>query len=360
MRILKWPGYILSFALACGSMQAVSAVSYEQWRELNQNLVQEHVMPRYQSLAEESVLLEQSTKQLCSSPDQPKLDSAKKQYQAALASWQAIQHVQFGPIELLMRSFSLQFWPDKKNLTSKQLNKLLAAEDKTTLEDEFFQSASIAVKGFPAMERLLFADNAVQPLKDFPFRCQFLHSISQYVAETTANTSNEWQEYQKEFDYLSSEDGYYASSKEASVDLMKAQVEPLEILIDLKLQRPLGKKKTKAKRLESWRSLHSLENVKINLSSLHHMYSGVSGINLKKILEDQGAVDRAVAIEEQFVALETVLSDIPTPLYEHIYEPEVKEQLQLVIQGLGILHESLGKSMGLLGLQLGFNSRDGD
>jgi predicted lipoprotein len=90
------------------------------------------------------------------------------------------------------------------------------------------------------------------------------------------------------------------------------------------------------------------------------MYSGTSGLNLKTLLENQGAVDRAVAIEEQFTALEAILNKVPLPLSEHIYEPEVREQLLLLIQGIEILHESLGKSMGMLELQLGFNSRDGD
>ena len=360
MRSFKWQSYVLAAVLASVSIQTSANVNNETWMELNQNLVREHVLPRYQMLAEQSAQLEQSTAQLCKSPDLKKLNAAQQQFISAFASWQAIQHVQFGPIELLMRSFSLQFWPDKKNLTSKQLNKLLLAEDDSTLEDEYFQTASIAVKGFPAMERILFSDNALETLNKNPFRCQFLHAVSLNVASTTANTHNEWLEYQNEFSYLSSEEGYYESSQEASIDLMKAQIEPLEIIMDLKLARPLGKKKAKAKRLESWRSKHSLENVKINIQSLHHMYSGTSGLNLKTLLENQGAVDRAVAIEEQFTALEAVLNKVPSPLSEHIYEPEVREQLLLLIQGIEILHESLGKSMAMLELQLGFNSRDGD
>ena len=141
---------------------------------------------------------------------------------------------------------------------------------------------------------------------------------------------------------------------------MKAQVEPLEVIRDLKILRPLGKEKAKARRLESWRSENALQNMQTNIQSLHHLYSGVKAYSLFQLLKEEGADDLAEGIEQQFVAIETVLAQIPTPLSRHISEPEVRDQLLLVAKGIDLLHSSLDKSMSALELQLGFNSRDGD
>lgn len=361
MHPFKTATYILSCILLTSvHTGAQAAVTLEQWQQLNQNIVNGHILPAYENLALQSEQLELQTKALCTVPESTQLLKTRNQYIQTLAAWQSIQHVTFGPIELLMRSYSIQFWPDKKNLTSKQLNKMLAAEDPASLSDEAFMTASIAVKGLPAMERLLFSDSALEQLKQQPFRCEFLHAVSDYVKAQTTNTHKEWLAFKQEYSYLESEEGLYENSEDAAIDLMKAQVEPLEIIKDLKILRPLGKNKAKAKRLESWRSKHSLENIAINIRTLHHMYSGVDGTNLHSLLKDQGGVDLAEGIEVQFNALETILDQIPSPLSEHIYDDTVREQLLLLVQGLNLLHSHLEKSMGLLELQLGFNSRDGD
>lgn len=351
---------IIGLASVAFSIQAHGTVSQEQWRDLNLSIVNGHILPAYQALSESSTALEENTLSLCKAPQTATLDAAKTQFKATLSAWQGAQHISFGPIELLMRSYSIQFWPDKKNLTSKQLNKILQAEDPGSLSEEAFQTASIAVKGLPAMERILFAENALEAIQTSPFRCQFLHAVSDYVKLQSRNTYNEWNAFKDEFAHLESEEGLYETAQEASVDLMKAQIEPLEVIRDLKILRPLAKNTAKPRRLESWRSNHSLQNMQLNIQSLHHMYSGVAGANLKALLEEQGAIDLAQGIEEQFVGLEKILNDIPTPLHQHIKDVSVREKLLLVSEGIELLGKSFAQAMKLLDVQLGFNSRDGD
>ncbi|MCP4597983.1 imelysin family protein [Neptuniibacter sp.] len=351
---------LLSLTTTTVTGNTYASVTEQQWMELNQNLVQQHVLPRYQALMHTSAQLHKEVELFCDKPEEKTLGSAQSAFRDTLNAWQAIQHVQFGPIEFLMRSYSLQFWPDKKNLTSKQLNKLLKAEDPQTLQPEYFQTASIAVKGLPAIERLLFSKAPLTEIQEAPFRCQFLHAVSGNVNKTATDTFNEWQTFSEEFNYLNSEEGHYETSQEATIDLMKAQVEPLEVIRDLKLNRPLGKTKAKGKRLESWRSGQSLQNIQTNLQSLQHMFSGVSGLNLKRLLEENGVTDRAEAIETSFNSINKLLAELPSPLYLHVQDEKVRVKLLQVSAELTELHEHLGKSMNKLELQLGFNSRDGD
>lgn len=352
------------FLLALGSMlianNAAAEISQNSWRQMNQNIVSQHILPGYEELLSQATRLELSTTQLCKAPTTENLETSRHEFRSTLAAWQGIQHITFGPIELLMRSYSIQFWPDKKNLTSKQLNKLLQAEDPDALTDTAFQTASIAVKGLPAMERILFSDKAIELIQQSPFRCQLLHAISNYLKDQSEDTYREWQAFQTEFTYLESEEGQYESAQEASIDLLKSQIEPLEIIRDLKLIRPLGKQKAKTRRLESWRSQHSLQNIQINLQSLHHMYSGLEGANLYGLLKEQGAIDLANKIEQQFTELEHLIEGIPTPLEQHIHDEVVRNKLQMLAEGIERLGKYFETSMKHIQIQLGFNSRDGD
>lgn len=348
-------------ALLTHSSIATAQVSPEQWLKLNQAVINEHVLPNYHTLAQQSAKLEALSAQLCQDPSQTTLAHTQASFIDMLNAWQRIQHVQFGPIELLMRSYTIQFWPDKKNLTSKQLNVLLVNADPKTLTADFFNTASIAVKGLPAIERIIFADNALQTLQSKPFHCQFLHAISDHLVAQTKGTLTEWQTYKQEFEYLSSEEGSYESSQEASIDLMKAQVEPLEIIRDLKILRPLGKTaKAKPRRLENWRSKNALQNMQHNIQALHHMYSGVKAYNLSRLMTEQGEAELAKNIEVQFSSIESNLNKLPSPLSKHLHDPSVHSQLLQISLEISQLHNNLGTSMNTLELQLGFNSRDGD
>lgn len=356
LNVSQWVGII---AIVLAPVSTSAAVTEPQWAQLNHNLVQQHVLPRYQTLRDEAATLQASTTQLCQTLDGEQLEQAQTAFKDTMAAWQGVQHIKFGPIELLMRSYSLQFWPDKKNLTSKQLNKLLAEQNPKSLESDFLHTASIAVKGLPAVERLLFSAESLENLRASKFRCDFLVAISGYIAETSHNTHLEWQSFQQEVSEVN-DDGLYTRHKEASVDLMKAQVEPLEVILDLKLMRPLGKAKAKPKRLESWRSGQSLQNIQHNLQSLQHMYNGVEGLNLQQLLRQEGLEQRSAVIEQLFASLLQRLTALPTPLAAHMGEAQTRAELEKVITELSELHDHLGKGMTKLSLQLGFNSRDGD
>ncbi|PIE25147.1 MAG: hypothetical protein CSA60_01255 [Neptuniibacter caesariensis] len=358
MSLMKRYTAMFGFLLISGAVSA--SVSQEQWRDLNQNIVNDHVLPVYQDLAKQSGALEKQTQQLCKVPTQKTLDLTRTQFKHTLDAWEAAQHINFGPIELLMRNFSIQFWPDKKNLTSKQLNKLLAEKDPNSLTDEALQTASIAVKGLPAIERILYAQEALTKIQQDSYRCQLLHAVSNYVKDQSKSTYQEWQSFKHEFDYVESEDGLYGSAQAATVDLMKALIEPLAVVRDLKILHPLGTKKAKPRRLENWRSQSALRNLQTNISTLHHMYSGISGVSLKSVLTEQGAEDLATDIENQFILLEKALEQLPAPLSKHIHEAEVREQLFLISEHIEKLGKKFAKGMKLLEIQLGFNSRDGD
>ncbi len=354
----------LLMLLGCLWFQPVlAAPTNEQWHAFNLAVIDQHITPRYQQLATQADKLLLANTALCQTLDESSLDASKKAYNLTMDAWQGIQHIRFGPVETLMRIFSMQYWPDKKNHIGKHLESLISSNDDTLLSSDRFYGLGISVKGLPAVERLLYADDALAKLKADPFRCKVNIRIAAYVAEMGRDIGLEWKTAMRpHFQQVNSGDDYFEEDLEASTLILKALVEPLEVIRDLKIDRPLGKRadKVKYKRLESWRSARSLRNIELNISALEALYMGDGSnkdlANVQHLLEENDAK----RIAHQFKALELQLEKIPSPLKESIKTEEGRKALLLASDMITRLHENLETTLAANGIHLGFNSRDGD
>ncbi len=342
---------------------ALAEPTNKQWHEFNLAVIDQHIVPRYQQLERQGDKLLSANTALCEVLDESSLQASKAAFNHTMDAWQGIQHVRFGPVEILLRHFSMQYWPDKKNHIGKHLERLIADNDEELLTSDRFYRLGVSVKGLPAIERLLYADDALAALKANPYRCMVAVRISAYVAEMGRDIVLEWDSVMRpHFANVNSGDDYFEEDLEASIFILKALVEPLEVIRDLKIDRPLGKRagKAKYKRLESWRSARSLRNIQINVSELKALFKGDgkqdSSASVQHLLDETDAK----AILRQFSALESQLKSIPSPLEETINTPEGRSELLKASSMITSLHESLEAAMVKNGIHLGFNSRDGD
>tara|TARA_R110002167_G_scaffold37563_12_gene117665 strand:+ start:1603 stop:2721 length:1119 start_codon:yes stop_codon:yes gene_type:complete len=326
----------------------------EDWHSFNINTVNNYIIPAYENLDKSSQLLNASIDKLCLQPkNSPELlNQAREAFHQTMDSWQFIQNIQFGPIQTLMRNYSMQFWPDKKNHVGKHLDSLLETNDPATLSVDEFHKASVSIKGLPAIERFLFEKNQLQELQNNPFHCQVLQRISSYTANTGHALVVEWQDMKNQFSNVS-EDGYYESDIDASTALLKALVEPIEVIRDLKLLRPLGSEfgQQKMKRLESWRSQRSLRNIQMNIESLNQFYT-----HLSKLVD---TTENAL-INDQFKKTLLQISTIKSPIESSIKTETGFQDINNLSDSLKTLHVLLENAVTNQGMHLGFNSRDGD
>lgn len=342
---------------------AFSAPTSEQWHGFNLAVIDKHITPRYQQLAAQGDKLLSANTALCKALDESSLETAKQEYNQTMDAWQGIQHIRFGPVEILMRNFSMQYWPDKKNHIGKHLERLISSNDDALLSSDRFYRLGISVKGLPAIERLLYADEALAKLKADPFRCKVNVRIAAYIAEMGRDIVLEWETVMRpHFENVNSEDDYFEEDLEASTLILKAQVEPLEVIRDLKIDRPLGRtaKKVNYKRLESWRSARSLRNIELNIAALEALFVGDGSKNDIANVQHLLAPDDAKAITSQFKALESQLAKIPSPLKDSIQTEDGRKALVTASEMITRLHENLETTLATNGIHLGFNSRDGD
>ncbi len=307
---------------------AGSDVADPDYRDINAEIINNHIRPGYEAFDIKARNLGDAITRLCHKADDRSLGAAHTAFHEAIDAWQAVEHLRFGAAQHLSAHARLNFWPDKRGRVGKHLRRLLSAKDPTTaLQPAAFAGGSVAVQGFPAMERVLFAGGAPADLKvpsGALSPCDVLGAISVNIAGIADELVTAWRKAPVEvesagvvanrmIDRLINEvvamltwseyTAPYSPNKKASVELLGSLSGGLHAVVDLKLGGPLGKNagRTHPKRAENWRSARAHRNIEINLSALRDLYVRLAegaGVRLAGTAEDRSiraAFDQGIA-----------------------------------------------------------------
>lgn len=163
-----------------------AAGTQADWTAANRALVDGYVIPRYAALALATARLAEEADTFCRTPDAESLEKARDGFHGVMDAWQAVGHLSFGPVELYMRRYRFELWPDKHNTAAKQLRTLLAAENREILTEGAFARASVAIQGLPALESLLFEEgvdaSAFGSGRESSYRCELMQAIAGNLA----------------------------------------------------------------------------------------------------------------------------------------------------------------------------------
>ena len=331
---------------------------------LNLRAADRHIIPAYQRLAAETEALASTADRFCTAPDAAGLSTLRAAYGAALDGWQGIEHIRFGPVQLLLREHRYALWPDKRGSVGKHLDRLLASRDPQALKPEAFATGSVAVQGFSALERLLFGTESTAKAfagdADASYRCAVVQTIAHNLADMSRELASEWTQgpeaHRGYFATAAQGNAYYESDREVAGRLLNALHTELQHVSEHKLGRPLGDNigQGRGRRAESWRSGRSLANIRRNLSALQALYEVAFAPAL------DGNYPHA-ALEAGFARALAALDAIPAPLDKAVGEPAGRAavtQLQSAVNDLQTL--VAGPLAEALDLTLGFNSLDGD
>lgn len=374
--IRPWPMLALLLLAVAPLSAPVSAETETEprptWADINRALLDGHVIPRYQVLAQASTDLSAGLDTFCRAPDAVGLRTVRGQFITALDAWNGIAHIVFGPIETEQRLYRFQLWPDKRGTGQKQVRQLLLAADPARLEPAAFTRESVAVQGLSALEVLLFPADEVG-LGDFTtdvgpsFRCRFATAIGHNLADMADATLADWTRgddaYRQVLLQAGSGDGRFADQRAVSGALLQALSTGTQLVHQFKLQEPLGTSAEAAKprRAESWRSRRSLANVCTNLRALGHLYA--TGFAPRLAVSGSGAAtDRELALT--LTAAESACLSQPPDLLDdplNAGQPGPREALEALRDLAGALQTRTGRGLAEeLDLPLGFNSLDGD
>ncbi|WP_193369926.1 imelysin family protein [Pelagibius marinus] len=351
--------------LVLGGPASPAAAATPDYAALNAAVVDNYVIPRYAAFAERTAVLEASLREACAD-DRLETGESAAAYNDAMDAWMAVQHLRFGPALLLLRYDRIAFWPDKRGTVRRHLAQMLSERDPKALEPQTFANGSVAVQGFPALERLLYdSEDAVWAT---PFGCRLAMAIGRNLHGIAEGLLADWRDgetpYAQVVKSAAQGNAHYFDTKEASLEFAKALRGALLLVEDYKLGRPLGDdaESAREKRAESWRSARSLRNVLGNLRAARALYRDTGGISFSALLQDQpkGAeLDRVIgaALDRLVAAVEAQ----PDSLVAALKAPDGWEKLDAVRVETGQLMRLLsGPLSEVLDLPIGFNSYDGD
>ena len=313
---------------------------------LTDAVIDQHILPTYERLATETAEFATLTENDCA----PTSEAVRTAWGEAFDAWVAASHLRFGPSEADNRAFAIAFWPDSRSKTPKALRSLLLDSDPVVNTPEDFATASVAVRGFYALE-YLFYDPAYADLASPDYACAFVKAVAQDVSRNSAAILTDWQEDYA--DKLRHPDDRYRSDEEAHQELFKALTTGLEILADMRLGRPLGTfDNPRPNRAEARRSGRSLRHVQIQLDSLRQLAQLLSE-------GDQELSQHLTQLFDKADRHAANLADDPS--FAGVSDPQKRFLLETLQQDVREIKEIAALDLGpTLGVEAGFNALDGD
>lgn len=314
------------------------------------DVVDHHILPRMQAFAAGAAALDTAAEADCEAGSATLRDA----YQHAFDSWISASHLRFGPTETDNRAFALAFWPDARGTVPKALRQALAGGDPSLRDPDAFAKASVAMRGFFALDYLLY-DPAFRDLGTPDDRCALVRAVAADLDRTASLILGDWTHRWAGLLKTAGENDTYRSQAEAVQEIYKALYAGLEITADSRLGQPLGTfDRPRPERAEAWRSGRSLRNVELSLVALRDLARRMAaGLEAQPDLAPQ--LDYAFGR-----AIETTVA-LDDPVFAGIIDPMQRfrvESLQQMLFGIrNMIRSELGPA---LGVDEGFSLNDGD
>jgi len=328
------------------------------------------LIPGYQALERAVQELQGGIDALCKRPDQASLDNARAQFGAAAAAWAGVQYVGFGPVSEHERGFRIEYWPDKRNVVGRQLGDVLAKQDKAALEPQRFATTTVGVQGLPALDRLLFEEDALARFApDAPgatFRCGLVGAIGLNLATIAHDILAGWTEGKSAFlgriEHPSEENEDLPTGRDVAGRLLNDLLTATIAMRDMKLLAPLGDSLEKAKpqAAEYWRSGQSIAILAANLEGWRALFATDQGLGALLAAQPDGKAiaDQIAAATDQ---ASKALGQITLPLDKAVADPAQRKRVEaFAAQLVGMRDLLSGRVATRLNLPIGFNALDGD
>ncbi|KXF81975.1 imelysin family protein [Enterovibrio coralii] len=269
------------------------------------------------------------------------LSETQQAWLNAMKAWAPLQGANVGNEQATALSWQIQFYPDKKNTTGRQMAKLL--QQGGEYSSDSIGKESVAVQGLGAMEWLLFDPSNQGKVET---HCALMKAVAQRIESSAQDLSRSW----------STNPWQDVEAKQKDTDalrLLAAQLDATMKAIELPMGKPGYPKPYQA---QSWRSQQSLTVLRENIVHLQSLYQQT----LEPALEAHKQAELAKRLSAHWV---TAIDSIPsgTGLKSLLESKEGYRSMITLLNNLEYiklaLHDEAGPALGMI---VGFNSTDGD
>lgn len=348
------------FTLALLGLALSACTPSDPQQQLSTALTDGVLLPAYSTWVEADRQLAASGQAFCAG--EQTLADARQAFVAAQSAWSGLQPLLIGPLAEGNRAWQVQFWPDKKNLVARQVEGLI--NNKPQLSPADLDKSSVVVQGLSAYEYVLFdpaidLGEAAQKTR----YCPLIVAIGQHQQALASDVLSQWQAEDGMAAQLKSfPNARFADAPEAVAELLRTQVNALDGL-KKKLGTPLGRQ-TKGTpqpyQAEAWRSNASLASLAASLASAERIWHGAEQDGIQSLLPQEQS-ELGQRIDAAYSDTRQRLAALQRPLAELLGDDSGRTELNALYDSLSTLHRlheaELAKT---LGIQLGFNSHDGD
>jgi uncharacterized protein len=355
--------YAVATVLVC--FTTVAAQAEADHAAIAKASLERYIRPGYAQFAESSEALNQSVAALCRMPSAAALKDTKEAFTATAEAWSLVEPIRFGAVAEQDRYERIFYWPDPKGLGARQVREALGKQDQNVTEAASLSAKSVALQGLPALEYLLYGDDAGTLAKggdDATFRCRFAETIAANVAGMAKDIAAGWQygaPYTKAYLDPGPANAAYHTPKEVTLELFKTFATGIEMVRDQKMAKALGPNPEQARpQLAAfWRSGKSFANMADNLQSVRELFA--KGSFTQVVHDDSPGVEDSIVFDLNH-AIE-VVRGLDKPIAEAVH----KEDLRAKLEALRVSLKSAATTAGDIisrsaGLTFGFNAMDGD
>jgi hypothetical protein len=323
----------------------------------NQGYARAVVTPAFKKVAVETAKLAQAADDFANAPSQDGFAALRVAFDSVSDAWMHAEFFRSGPLGEEQRSERFLYWPERRNIVDKQLAALLASPDPHALSPTQFAHATVAVQGLPALERLLYGDNARQILSsgaEQKARIAVLQAIAHNLEILAREIAVAWEK-------ASAQPAAFSHDPtEATTQAYGDVLTEIQIIADRKVSAVLGKEIDKARpyNAEQYRAGRSLQNIRTNLDALKAAVLGPDGF-ATLIPPDQVAFKDEIA--KAFDATIAAAASVPEPLDAAVADADKRKSVDTLLAAANALRALMSQKVpSVLGLTVGFNSMDGD
>jgi uncharacterized protein len=297
-------------------------------------VVQDHARPGYAAFALAAKAL--------AADDNCDPDTLRPAFHAAYDAWLQVAHLHLGPSEDDGQALAILFWPDPKRLGAKAQATLLSAPP-GSLTPEVMAEQSVAARGLSGLERLLYPTEA--PAAD---PCPLIHATADDLARMATELAAGWGPYGETL-VTAGKPGNtrFLTPDEATQALFTQLATGLEFIADRRIGRPLASfDKPRPDLAEGHASGRSVANVVLSLQALRGLAVALSPESTRTPAAFDHAIGLALALD---------------PDIDRIADPQGWLKLEILQQAVRATRNTAIAEIGpALGVELGFNSQDGD
>ena len=345
---------LLAVVAGCGSGGASD-------RDVLISLADEVVVPAYRSAAEDLAQLDRDVDALCNSPSEASLEAARQSWRDARVSWMRTEAMWFGPV-MDRRSVRLVDWSPTNTVGMDEM----LASGRVLSRDEVREVLASNLRGFGAIEYLLFGDNTPASPNATDALCDYLTALTEVARTETDAILREWVDgadgrppYK---DYFSDRAGVSALPSAAVADVVRTQVFLIRDAVDMRMASALGLRGdapdlTLIPGTAADNGLHDLRNEILGMQAIYEG-SGEEGMGVSDLVAALSEeTDRR--LREQFTAAIAAIDAVDGTLRAAISErPQQVVAVHDALQDVQVTVST--EVVSLLGVSVGFTDTDGD